>query len=241
MVKFGRLWGDAKFASLSPNSKLLYCYLVSQPNITTLGVVSLHKDRVIFDLGIKDFDKSYKSLLKSNYIKGYEEGDILHTVVVGHWKSLSKSKSNIRKALDEGKSANPKLLNIFRKVYTKGDFESNSVFKAPTPTEVADYALSLGYVVDGKSFCDYYGGNDWYDKNDKLVRNWKAKVQKVWCREDNKLEKAEGAPEGFEYFYIELEKGNRIFPTSWKDGLPQHGNFVYAQYLINGFNEKNSS
>ena len=241
MVKFGKLWGDAKFASLSPNSKLLYCYLVSQPNITTLGVVSILKDRVIFDLKVKDFDKSYKALLSTDYIKGYEEGDILHTVVVGHWKSLSKSKVNIRKALDEGKSANPKLLTIFREVYKKKDFESNTSFTAPTPSEVSDYALSLGFIVNGKTFCEYYGDNDWYDKNNKLVRNWQAKLRKVWCREENRLEKADGAPEGFEYFYIELENGERVFPSSWKDGLPQHGNFVYAQYLINGFNEKNSS
>jgi len=241
MVKFGKLWGDADFASLSPNSKLLYCYLVSQPNITTLGVVSLFKDKILFDLSIKDFDKSYRALLKKGYIRGYEDSNVIHAVVVDHWKSLPKSKTNIRKALDEGKSASPKLLKIFREVFKKGDFESNTSFKTPTPSEVSDYALSLGYLVNGKEFCEYYGSNDWYDKNNKLVRNWKQKLEKVWCRDKNKLEKAEGAPKGFEYFYVELESGERIFPTSWKDGLPQHGNFVYAQYLINGFNEKNRS
>ena len=106
---------------------------------------------------------------------------------------------------------------------------------------MADYALSLGHLVNGKDFVDYYGDNDWYDKNDKKVRNWKAKLSKVWCRDTNKLEKVDGAQKGFEYFYVEIEEGNRLYPQSWKNGLPSHSNHIYAQYLIDEFNEQNSS
>ena len=240
MVKIGKLWGDARFDSLSPNSKLLYCYLFSQPNISTLGLIVIDKNKILLDTKLKSIDKPLGELLKGGYVKVHTTGDILSVVVIGHWKSLAKSKANIRKALEEGASANPTIKAIYRSIYSKEDFEAKG-FKEPTPKEVADYALSEGYLVNGKGFCEYYGNNNWYDKNNKLVRNWKAKVRNVWCRDENRLESADGAPKGFEYFFVELESGDRISPSSWKDGLPQHGNFVYAQYLINEFNEKNSS
>jgi hypothetical protein len=62
----------------------------------------------------------------------------------------------------------------------------------------------------------------------------------VWCREENKLETAKGSPKGFEYFFVDLEEGVRVFPESWKNDLPSHSNFIYAEHLINKFNERNS-
>ena len=104
-----------------------------------------------------------------------------------------------------------------------------------------EYALGLGYEVNGRAFVDYYADNDWYDKNNKKVRAWKSKVSKVWCREENKLETVKGAPKGFEYFFADLEEGVRVFPESWKNGLPSHSNFLYAEYLTDKFNEQKDS
>lgn len=161
-------------------------------------------------------------------------------VVSDHFKSLPKSKANLRKAVDEGKRANEELKDVLRLIFTEADAKDDS-FKAPTTTEVSEFALTLGFIVNGKDFVNYYGDNDWYDKNNKKVRNWKSKVRKVWCRETNKLEKVEGAPKGFEYFFVEIEEGNRIYPQSWKNDLPSHSNYIHAQYLIDGFNEQKNS
>jgi hypothetical protein len=241
MVKVGKLWGDARFASLSPNSKLLYCYLISQPNITTLGVLVLDINRISLDLKIEvdSIKCCLVELLQKGYIQMVSKGDEATIIILNHYHSLAKSKANIRKAIDEGKSTDGELLAIFRKVYRPEDFTNDS-FKAPTPQEVMEYALELGYEVNGKAFVDYYADNDWYDKNNKKVRAWKSKVAKVWCREENKLETAKGSPKGFEYFFVDLEEGVRVFPESWKNDLPSHSNFIYAEHLINKFNERNS-
>lgn len=242
MVKVGKLWGDARFSSLSPYSKLLYCYLTTQPSITTLGVLLLATNKILIDLKIEDEDVLESSFgdLEDKYIKSFfcEEG-IRTIVIVDHYKSLAKSKANIRKGLDEGKSSKGRIKEILLDIFTKEDFQGDN-FVPPTPQEVTDYAMGLGYQVNGKAFVDYYGDNDWYDKNNKKVRAWKAKVNKVWCREENKLETVKGAPKGYEYFFVDVEEGVRIFPESWKDGLPSHSNFIYAQYLIDEFNERNS-
>lgn len=241
MVKVGKLWGDAGFASLSPSSKLLYCYLTTQPNITTLGILDLYIERVDLDLGINIVE--HLAPLKAKGFINYfydEDEDIVTVLVVDHYHSLAKSKANIRKGLDEGKNSKGKTKEMLLEVFTKADFTNDS-FKAPTPQEVMEYALGLGYEVNGKAFVDYYADNDWYDKNNKKVRAWKSKVSKVWCREENKLQSAKGAPKGYEYFFVDLEEGVRVFPESWKDGLPSHSNFIYAEYLTNKFNEQKDS
>ena len=240
MVKIGKLWGDARFSSLSPISKLLYCYLSTQPSISTLGVVELNTDITVNLLGIsyKDY-KTSKDQLESNiFIKFIRRDSSWDTIVViGHYKSLPKSKLHIRKAIDEGSKADPKLKKIFKSVFTKNDFEDSS-FKPPTPTEVKEYALSLGHMVNGDGFCEYYGDNDWYDKNNKKVRNWKAKIRKVWCRDNNKLQSVDGAPKGYEHFFIDVENGDRVFPESWREDKPTHSNFIYAELLLGEFLKK---
>ena len=242
MVKVGKIWGDAKFASLSPISKLLYCYLVTQPSISTLGVIRLDVHKIHFDLktGMEDIPNSLDDL-KGDYIEYFIEDKLLVIVVKNHYKSLPRSKANIRKAIDEAKKSNKNLQDIFRELFTGSDFEGKNSFTPPTPSEVTEYAHTLGYLVSGKDFVNYYADNDWYDKNDKKVRNWKSKLSKVWCRETNKLKTADGAPKGFEYFFVDTEEGDRIFPESWKGGLPSHSNYIYAQYLIEEFNEQRDS
>lgn len=242
MVKVGKMWGDADFMSLQPYSKLLYCYLITQPSITTLGVLSLNKRKILLDLGLPEdnpLEKPMEELESNSYIRYLKESDTYTIVVSGHYKSLPKSKSNIRKAIDEGKKSKGELRKIFGDLFTMDDFTGSS-FKAPTPEEVSDYAMELGYQVNGKDFVEYYSDNDWYDKNNKKVRAWKAKLKKVWCREENKLETVKGAPKGFEYFFVDTEEGVRIFPESWKNGKPSHSNFIYAEHLITEFNERNS-
>ena len=247
MVQVGKLWGDAKFASLSPYSKLLYCYLTTNQNISTLGVIDILLGKIEYDLNnhggfnknetleILDELSSYGFI---KYLKNSGDSERYEIVVVNHYKSLAKSKANIRKAIDEGKRANKELREIFGDIFTPDDF-TNDNFKAPTPQEVSDYAMSLGYKVNGKDFVNYYADNDWYDKNNKRVRQWKSKVSKVWCRQENKLETVKGAPKGYEYFFVDVD-GSRIFPESWKDGLPSHSNFIYAQYLTDEFNDRSS-
>jgi hypothetical protein len=235
MVKIGKLWGDVRFERLHPIHKLVYLYLISHPSISTLGVVEVDVDRSAYSLGIDPLDipEAIDALEFEGFLKPVDSDDFAVVIIKDHYLSLSRSKLNVRKAIDEGKSSRYKP--ALRSVYTKNDFELSSGFTPPSPEEVAEYALSLGYVVNGKEFVEYYGDNDWYDKNNKKVRNWKAKLKKVWCRETNKLESAPGAPKGFEYFYVTVGEGDRVYPEGWKKGRPTHRNLVYAELLKDEF------
>lgn len=232
MVKLGKLWGNARFSSLPPYSKLLYLYLVTHSSISTLGVLELNRDRIILDLGLGDFNQlvEYGKILDDEGFMTWLTKDKLDIFIIKeHFLSLPKSKLNIRKAIDEGKSSRyrKELLDI----YEPQDFKPTTAFVPPTAEEVTDYALSLGYVVNGKTFVDYYGEGDWYDKNNKKVRSWKQKLERVWCREENKLEAVEGAPKGYEYFHVTLDNGERVSPEVWKGGFPMHHNYLHAELL----------
>ena len=232
MVKVGTLWGNARFSSLPPYSKLLYLYLVTHPSITTLGVLELSKDRIVLDLGLDNFEQCVE------YIKILEDGGFIYWVtqnelqifiIKSHFLSLAKSKLNIRKAIDEGKAS--RYREHLLEIYEAEDFKPTQSFIPPTAQEVTDYAFSLGYVVNGKEFVEYYGSNDWYNKNNKKVRSWKLTLEKVWCREENKLTLLSGAPKGYEYFHVTLDNGKRLSPEGWKDGMPTHSNYIYAELL----------
>ena len=240
MVKVGKLWGNARFASLLPISKLLYLYLISHPSITTLGVLELERDRIRLDLKITEdgvYSKALLSLRDNGFIVWVpSEDDSFDTFIIKeHFLSLSKSKLNIRKAIDEGKSS--PYQKELREIYEPSDFRPSMAFVPPTPEEVAEYALSKGYVVNGQTFVNYYSDNDWYNKNNKKVRSWRATLERVWCREENKLELVDGAPKGFEYFHINLDNGERVSPEGWRNKRPTHSNYIYAELLTEEFNK----
>jgi hypothetical protein len=232
MVKVGKLWGNARFSSLPPYSKLLYLYLVTHSSISTLGVLELSSDRIILDLGLKDFDQlvEYGKILDDEGFIRWITKDRVHIFIIKeHFLSLPKSKLNIRKAVDEGKSSRyrKELLDI----YDASDFKPTMAFVPPTPEEVTNYALSLGYVVNGKTFVDYYSDLDWHNKKNVKVRSWKKTLEKVWCRAENKLTLVSGAPKGYEYFHITSDSGERISPEGWRAGRPTHSNYLHAELL----------
>ena len=236
MVALKKLWGDARFKNLSPAEKLVYIYLITQSSISVLGVVRVD----LSDLA-KLVDKSNKYakacllvLEAKKYIEFFEEG-IITILISRHWNTLPRTKTNIQKALKEGREAEGELKKIFTRHYIKEDFETKYEFIPPTAQQVTDYAFKKGYNVDGAYFVEYYSTNDWYNKNNRKVRDWKATCDKVWCRDTNKINIIKGVPKGFENFHITTEGGIKIYPESWKEGQPMHSNFIYAALLKENF------
>lgn len=238
MVNVGKLWGDARFAWLDPHSKLLYLYLISQPSISTLGVLEIDREKIDIDLKLKGSEFvgfAIEELRGQEFLIHIEEERFDVFIIKKHFLSLSKSKLNIRKAIDEGKSS--RYQKQLRELYTPDDFKPPLSFTPPTPEEATNYALTLGYVVNGHTFVDYYASNDWYNKNNKKVRSWRLTLERVWCREENKLTFVDGAPSGYDYFHITLDNGDRVSPEGWRNGIPTHGNYLHEELLIQEFNE----
>lgn len=54
-------------------------------------------------------------------------------------------------------------------------------FSPPSPSEVEEYAKTVGCVLDGESFCDYYEARGWKYKGNVAMKDWKAAVR-TWAK-----------------------------------------------------------
>lgn len=72
---------------------------------------------------------------------------------------------------------------------SKGSKGSNTdgTFVPPTPTQVDEYAASIGYHRPdlGRDFCQKYDALDWHIKGGKKMDNWKLTVQ-TWRKTDER-------------------------------------------------------
>ena len=60
--------------------------------------------------------------------------------------------------------------------------EKEDIFIPPTIEEINDYAISRNKQVNAEQIFNYYDSNNWKDKNDNPVKNWKRKISTVWFK-----------------------------------------------------------
>lgn len=72
------------------------------------------------------------------------------------------------------------------------DGKKGSANGTPTPTEVKEYARSLGKELDGQRFCDYYAARGWRMR-DTPICDWQA-VVRMWLRDDENRQQQGAAP-----------------------------------------------
>ena len=204
----------------------------------TVGVLSLNIDMVTVQLGftLLEIRKSTQDLVDAGLVvvKKYDE---LYFIVKAHFDSVPKSDSTVLK-INKDLDLLPEALVVI--LARMGISTSRKVvtFKEPSPKEVMDYSLSQGYQVNAEAFIGFYRGKAeaygkvglWVDGRGKQVKDWKAKLRIVWFKDENKLKVVDGAPKGFESFYIDFE-GQQVFPESWKNNKPHSRNIAVMKAL----------
>lgn len=237
-VKISKLWSNNRFLNLTNNSKLFYIYLATNPNIMTVGVVSLNLDMLTVQLGLTkdEVREASKQLVDAGLIaiKKYDE---LYFIVKAHFDSVPKSDTTVLKINKELDLLPSKLVKFLDSININTSRKA-VVFNEPTPDEIMKYALSYGYQINAKAVIDFYRSKAkaygkeglWLDSRGKQVKDWKAKLRVVWFKDENKLKVVDGAPKGFESFYIDFE-GQQVFPESWKDGKPHSKNIAIKKAL----------
>ena len=230
-VKIAKLFKDYSFQKLSQEARLLYIYLISNPSLNTIGVFSPDIRVVALEVGItKDQLRSAtRELITTNYVHVKEYEGVIYYIIPKHFDTIPNSD---RTALKVSKiiSTLPKsFVEFLGKLGIKSEAKLITFIK-PTPEEVTQYAMSLGHNVSGKEFVDFYDSKSgtktyWVDGRNKMVRDWKLKLSKVWCRDENKLTAVPNAPKGFEYFHI-VKEDTAHYPDGWRGGKPWSKNFT---------------
>lgn len=246
MISIGKKWHDGAFQKLSALSKLVYVYLVSHPSLTTVGTVSLVPDIAanVLNMSLDDFRSSTQELVDNKYIyvKSYE--GLIYFIVPAHFSSQSTNDGTIERM----KSALASLPSDLKEYLSDIGITAGKKYKKfhkPTPAEVEKVGMEFGYKIDGEEFCKYYEDisrkqgkfNLWVDSRGTQIKDWKMKMKRIWCKPTNQLKKNDKAPQGFEYFFVEID-GRLYFPTTWKDGLPKSDDFTVNRELLKKFKNK---
>ena len=239
-VRVSKLWSNHKFSNLTNNSKLLYIYLATNPSISFTGVICPNLKVISIELNITvdELRECTRELVKNDYIHvGKYEGSV-YFIVKEHFNSLPKSDSTVIKVTKEFKILPAKLVEELYRIGISVDKKMSS-FKKPTISEVTEYSLSKGYMVDSKAFIDYYDDisiekfnrkDVWFDSRGKQIKDWKSKLRKIWFKDSNKMTPCKDAPEGFENWFVMINAPANQ-GQDWEANIKLARERIYKKYV----------
>ena len=240
-VNVTKLWREGRFQTLELQSKLLYIYLITSPNLNTLGLLNTTPKSIQSDLNLdeSEFRRACGKLRDSSFIVIFKVHEQVYFSIPNHFATLPKSVSVSKKAKKDLDALPQTVVDVMQSLALVPDIEKHVEFTAPTAEEIEAYAVSKGHLVDAKVIIDFYEGKarlfnkkGWYDSRGKAVKDWRGKLRSVWFRDENKLKECKGAPKGYEYFFVNDTESGNITPDYWKDGLPYtNGDFLQTKLL----------
>lgn len=213
-----------------------------------MGVVNQSPEFIssVIKINVDELKTATKDLIDQKMLFVKKINDEIYFIIPSHFSTVGKSDSMIEKIKSDLKSL-PDEIQMFLKSIGVTASSKRKIFVKPTPEEVSEYALSLGYLINGKEFCDFYENSQlsdeqfWFDSKGKLISDWKKKLKVVWCKEKNKITIMEGVPKGFETWVVKTEQGEVLTPDGWKDGKPVSKDFVKQKILQREFNKLNKN
>ena len=247
-VQISKLWGDNKFNNLTNNSKLFYIYMITNPSLNSVGVLSINLSvaEAQLRLPLEEIRISTKELVAEGYIYVKKYNSNVYFITPAHFNTLSKSDSVVMRVTKDLDNLPEGLRAFLDSIHI--NVSSRVVkFVKPNKKEVLDYTMAQGYTINAEFFINYYeneakrrGREDvWLNSRGKVVKDWRATLRNVWFKEENKLKETKGAPKGFEYFYVEIE-GQMITPDGWRDNKPFCKDFLKSKVLLKQYNKLSS-
>ena len=229
-VKIAKLFKDSTFVRLPKDAKLLYIYLATHPDLSVVGVFSPNIEVCKIESGLiaNSFKHYSKILVQQGFIHVKKYNDTVYFIVPAHFNNIPKSTTTVTRV---NKALNELPVELVEYLATIGITINSKIreFVKPTAQEVTNYGIEQGHKIDGEAFISYYEEqadiygkkNIWVDSRGTEVRDWKAKLRRIWCKDDNLIKVIDGAPKGFEDFYVVSKDGKNIYPDKWtKEGLP---------------------
>jgi len=246
-VKISKLFKDSRFKDLPDITKLLYIYLSTNPDLNTVGILTPNIEVVCIEVGcdIEELRTSSELLKELKYIYVKKINGIIYFIIPEHFSTIPKSEATITK-VNKLLESLPDTLSSFLSSIGINVKAKTKDFVIPTQEEVVAYSLSVGHLVNGKTFVEYYEGQSerygktgvWVDARGTQVRDWKSKLRRVWCKDENKIKSFKEAPKGFESFHV-IKEGKIMIPDGWRDSKPFSKSFTVDIELKREFNRLN--
>lgn len=203
-------WQDNYIIDLDPIEKLLFLYLLTNPQTNMLGIYELHIRRISFDTGIdKDmvlkifdrFSRSNKAKYKSgyvilqNFIKHQSYNGNMETSAIKSWKELPLDirKDTFCEPILKGLKAFTKGSEPIAEVEVESELEKESEERSRIPTlpQVSSYFFEKGSnKEESEKFYDYYKALGWKTKAGVEISDWKALIRNWLRRDEDNIQKS---------------------------------------------------
>lgn len=201
-------WDDSFVQGLSPNSKLLFLYLLTNSLTNVLGIYEITLKRIVFDTGLtelsisksfEDFGRLKKVYFIDNYIvlpnflKNQSMNNNMKTGAVNVYNELPKKITELSDYEHEVKDFESllKALESFENSNINIKFNINRVEPKkinPSLDDIKKYFKENNYTEKSAiKFFKYYDAGKWKDSKGNAVINWKQKAQSVWFKEENEV------------------------------------------------------
>ena len=83
-----RIWNDAKFDSMSTNGKLVFLFLLTHPNMTSLGAMRATMPGLASELGWTT--EAFRETFRESSIRGLVEHDEMYFVFLPNFLKYNK-------------------------------------------------------------------------------------------------------------------------------------------------------
>jgi hypothetical protein len=210
-----KFWTDNYISNLDPIEKLVFIYLLTNPQTNLLGIYEIPMKRIAFDTGIDKemIDKILQRFDKDNKV-GYTDGWIIIANFTKHQKFNPKTKIAVEEILLRVPDSVLHTLNrlsigyIYLNLNSNINFNINSNINLnvlnsnyvtveekewiePTIDEFKNYINDNSLILDADSLYKYYKTGDWHDSKGNKVKNWKQKLLALNKYQKDKHEKKE--------------------------------------------------
>lgn len=128
---------------------------------------------------------------------------------------------------DELPESNPSSSYSYSYSSSNSSKKKREMFIKPVPSEVTEYAKTIGFALDGSDFCNFYEARGWKLSGNIPMKSWKAAVRTWKTRQKDKssgkidnrdvvpLCSVEGCPETYYRYHEKL--GNYLCFEHWKE------------------------
>lgn len=142
------------------------------------AAVELDMDDNMIYRAIKKFENDKTITIKSN--------NQYSIITICKYDEYNKKDENDEQPVGSQRTANEQPVGTTKK--DKKDKKGKEEFVAPSLDEVKDYFVAKGHRSDvGETAYKYYNENNWHDRNNEPVVNWKLKMISVWMKDETKI------------------------------------------------------
>lgn len=199
-------WDDNYITNLDPSEKLLFIYLITNPNTNISGIYQISLKRISLDTGIEKemcekiigrFQKDDKVFYKDgwivigNFIKHQNFNSPF--IKTGIERELKDVPSDLIPYIHGIETVLKEHISISQGISQSQGKGKHTIFEIPLVEDIKEYCKKRNNSVNADTFFNFYESKGWMVGKNKM-KDWRAAVR-TWETNNKKEDKTQPEPE----------------------------------------------